>query len=119
MKVHADGQRLAQALLQLVSNAVRHTSPGQEIALGSEVTATTARLWVRDTGEGVPPDSRSRIFERFKRGSNSSGDDGAGLGLAIVAAIAEAHGGRVLLDTVPGEGARFTMEIPVAEGADR
>lgn len=119
VKVRADGQRLTQALLQLVSNAVRHTVPGQEIALGSEVTATTARLWVRDTGEGVPPDSRSRIFERFKRGSNSSGDDGAGLGLAIVAAIAEAHGGRVLLDTVPGEGARFTMEIPVAEGADR
>jgi len=117
--VRADGQRLTQALLQLVSNAVRHTSPGQEIALGSEVTATTARLWVRDTGEGVPSDSRSRIFERFKRGSNSSGDDGAGLGLAIVVAIAEAHGGRVLLDTVPGEGARFTMEIPVAGGAGR
>jgi two-component system OmpR family sensor kinase len=117
--VRADGQRLTQALLQLVSNAVRHTGPGQEIALGSAVTATTARVWVRDTGEGVPPDSRSRIFERFKRGSNANGDDGAGLGLPIVAAIAEAHGGRVLLDTVPGEGARFTIEIPVGEGGDR
>lgn len=67
----------------------------------------------------VPADMRSRIFERFKRGSNTNGDDGAGLGLPIVAAIAEAHGGRVLLDTVPGEGARFTIEIPAGEGGDR
>jgi two-component system, OmpR family, sensor kinase len=112
--VRADGQRLAQALLQLVSNAVRHTTTGQEIAVGSAVTATTARLWVRDTGEGVPPDSRTRIFERFKRGSNAAGDDGAGLGLPIVAAIAGAHGGTVLLDSEPGAGARFTIEFPVA-----
>ncbi|SDW72922.1 Signal transduction histidine kinase [Amycolatopsis xylanica] len=110
--IRADGQRLGQALLQLVSNAVRHTRDGQEIAIGSAVTAGSALLWVRDTGEGVPLDSRARIFERFKRGTNAGGDDGAGLGLPIVAAIAEAHGGRVLLDSVPGAGARFTIELP-------
>ncbi|WP_206795684.1 cell wall metabolism sensor histidine kinase WalK [Amycolatopsis sp. MtRt-6] len=110
--VRADGQRLVQALLQLVANAVRHTAAGQEIAVGSAVTATSVRLWVRDTGEGVPPDSRTRVFERFKRGSNAAGDDGAGLGLPIVAAIAGAHGGTVHLDSEPGEGARFTVEFP-------
>lgn len=111
--VRADGQRLVQALLQLVANAVRHTTAEQEIAVGSAVTATSVRLWVRDTGEGVPPDSRTRIFERFKRGSNADGDDGAGLGLPIVAAIAAAHGGSVRLDSVPGRGATFTIEFPL------
>ncbi|QWF83140.1 sensor histidine kinase [Amycolatopsis sp. CA-230715] len=115
--VRADGQRLAQALLQLVSNAVRHTRPDQEIALGSSAAGGTARIWVRDTGEGVPPDSRARIFERFKRGSNARDEDGSGLGLPIVVAIAEAHGGQVVLDSTPGDGALFTIELPISERA--
>ncbi len=114
--VLADAQRLTQALLQLASNAVRHTQPGDVIGLGSAVVAGELRMWVRDVGPGVRPADQERIFERFGRGEPSAGtargDDGSGLGLAIVSAIALAHGGRVDLDSVQGHGATFTVVLP-------
>jgi two-component system, OmpR family, sensor kinase len=70
---------------------------------------------VSDTGPGVA--DRDRIFERFSRGSTARRTDGAGLGLSIVRAIAVAHGGQVLLDSVPGRGATFTVEIPAVEAS--
>jgi signal transduction histidine kinase len=74
------------------------------------------RFWVSDAGPGVAAADRDRIFERFSRGSAAPRrSDGAGLGLSIVQAIAVAHGGRVLLDSVPGRGATFTVEIPAGE----
>jgi two-component system, OmpR family, sensor kinase len=69
------------------------------------------RFWVSDSGPGVSDDHRARIFERFARGGGRR-SDGAGLGLSIVRAIAVAHGGDVLLDSVPGRGATFTVVIP-------
>jgi two-component system, OmpR family, sensor kinase len=112
--VSADGQRLTQALLQLADNAVRHTADGDEIAIGSALERDQVRLWVRDTGPGVAPEDRERIFERFARARNAQGRtaEGSGLGLAIVTAIAEAHGGRVELDSTPGHGATFTLVLP-------
>ncbi|MDO9377548.1 MAG: HAMP domain-containing sensor histidine kinase [Nocardioidaceae bacterium] len=108
-----DGQRLTQALLQLAHNAVRHTGPGDEVAVGSRVAHGDLELWVRDTGSGVAPDDRDRIFDRFQRGAGSGGDDGFGLGLSIVSAIADAHGGTVVLDdTVVG--ATFRVRVPLA-----
>ena len=107
----ADGQRLTQAVVQLAKNAVEHTERGAEIGLGSKVTPDGARLWVRDTGSGVAPEDRERIFERFERGSNGKGD-GGGLGLAIVTAIARAHGGRVELDGSTDRGATFSITVP-------
>ncbi|MGO1317759.1 MAG: ATP-binding protein, partial [Cellulomonadaceae bacterium] len=109
-----DPQRITQAMLQLGANAVRHTAPGATIAIGSAVSqGSLLRFWVRDEGSGVAPEDAARIFDRFTRGAGSTRDDrGAGLGLAIVSAIAQAHGGRVLLDSVPGRGATFTLEIP-------
>jgi two-component system OmpR family sensor kinase len=74
-------------------------------------------LWVSDTGPGVAVADRDRIFERFSRGSTARRTDGAGLGLSIVRAIAVAHGGQVLLDSVPGRGATFTVEIPAVEAS--
>ncbi len=71
-----------------------------------------ARLWVRDTGPGVAPADRDVVFERFGRGSAPSGDDGFGLGLSIVSAIAEAHGGSVDVTDSPGGGARFEITLP-------
>jgi signal transduction histidine kinase len=107
-----DRQRLAQALIELMKNAVDHTEAEDEIVLGSEISGGRARFWVRDSGPGIPPEMRERIFDRFSRvGSRQS--DGAGLGLAIVRTIAEGHGGRVWVDSQVGEGTTFTIEVPV------
>jgi two-component system, OmpR family, sensor kinase len=115
--VSADRQRLTQAMLQLAQNAVQHTSDGDLIALGSAAVPGGARIWVRDTGPGVPAADRERIFERFARSAGARRSEGAGLGRAIVQAIAEAHGGRVELKSPPGEGAVFTIVIPMRGAA--
>jgi len=111
-----DEQRLMQAVLQLAANAVRHTADGELVAVGSAIDDGEVRFWVRDSGPGVRPEDRDRIFERFYRGrSGHRRSDGAGLGLSIVQAIAEAHGGRVQLDSVPGQGATFTVVVPISQ----
>jgi signal transduction histidine kinase len=107
----ADGQRLTQAVVQLAQNAVEYTEEGAEIGLGSAVTPGAARFWVRDTGPGVPPEDRERIFDRFERGASANHRQGAGLGLAIVTAIARAHGGRADLDGASA-GATFSITVP-------
>lgn len=111
--VWADPQRLTQAVLNLARNAVEQTAPGAEIGLGSEHRDGTVRLWVRDTGAGVAPEERERIFERFSRGRRGPRrSEGAGLGLSIVRAIADGHHGRVELDSAAGTGATFTLVLP-------
>jgi len=111
--VPLDEQRLTQALLQLCDNAVKHTSVGDVVALGSSYDGTTARLWVRDTGPGVPPEDRDQIFERFGRSVVPEADEGFGLGLSIVRAIARAHGGTVALEDEQPHGARFLLVLPI------
>lgn len=108
-----DGQRITQALLQLTANAVEHTGDGDVIAMGGDVSDGLLTLWVRDEGRGIEPEEQQRIFERFARGSGSDRRGGSGLGLAIVARIAESHGGAVRVESAPGEGARFVLEIPL------
>jgi signal transduction histidine kinase len=109
-----DRHRLTQAMMGLAQNAVQHTNDGESVWLGSEVDHREARLWVRDAGPGVAAEDQERIFSRFARASASRRrSEGAGLGLAIVRAIAEAHGGRVLLSSRPGDGATFTLVIPL------
>ena len=98
----------------LAQNAVQHTADGEPIWLGSEANHREARLWVRDAGAGIGPDDQERIFARFARASASRRrSEGAGLGLAIVRAIAEAHGGRAGVSSRPGAGATFTVTIPM------
>jgi signal transduction histidine kinase len=110
----ADRQRVTQALLQLAQNASQHTEEGNVIAVGSKVANGEACLWVRDTGPGVNLRDRERIFRRFERGDGGRGrSGGAGLGLAIVHAVARAHGGRVELDSEPGRGSTFALVIPI------
>jgi two-component system, OmpR family, sensor kinase len=112
--VVADRQRITQAVMNLVENAVAHTQPGDEIAIGSDVSGAEAMVWVRDSGPGIAPADQQRVFERFARGRHSrKRSEGSGLGLAIVKAIAEAHGGRVELDSRLGAGTRFTVVLPV------
>jgi signal transduction histidine kinase len=115
-RMPADRQRLTQALMQLAANAVRHTQEGDLIAVGSAVRDRSVELWVRDSGPGVPLADRERIFRRFMRGAGRTGaHDGAGLGLAIVTTIAEAHGGTVTVVDAPGGGACFVMTMPLRE----
>lgn len=113
-RTHAlvDTQRVTQALLQLCHNAVKHTAEGAEIGIGSRRHAGRVELWVRDTGTGVDPAVRDEMFERFARGD--ADDDGFGLGLSIVRAIALAHEGDVTLDPEsPGSpGATFRIQLP-------
>lgn len=109
-----DPQRVTQAMLQLCDNAAGHTAAGDRIAVGSATVDGTLRLWVRDTGPGVPAEDRDRIFERFARGAETGSGDrpGLGLGLAIVSAIATAHGGTVGVEDATPSGSRFTITLP-------
>lgn len=116
--VELDEQRLTQALLQLCDNAVKHTAPGDVVALGSAYDGAQVRLWVRDTGPGVAAEHREQIFERFGRGDVPEHDEGFGLGLSIVRAIARAHGGTVELADEQPHGARFTITVPAAGEPD-
>jgi two-component system OmpR family sensor kinase len=109
----ADRARITQAVLNLVDNAVKNTEDGATIAIGIGIRVKDIHIWVRDTGVGIPEDERERILERFVRGATAGRRyRGAGLGLAIVTTVAEAHGGRVTVESRPGEGSRFTMVLP-------
>ncbi|MDQ3938069.1 MAG: ATP-binding protein [Chloroflexota bacterium] len=110
--VSCDPQRITQAMLQLASNAVGHTETGDEIRVGGDVRVDEARFWVQDTGPGIADDEQHQIFRRFYRAGGQSRASGSGLGLSIVEAIAEAHGGRVEVNSNPGLGARFTVVVP-------
>lgn len=114
--VLADGQRLTQALVQLAANAVRFTSDGDRLAIGSRLNDGQVLLTVRDTGAGIPDQLKSAIFDRFTRGDRRGGN-GVGLGLAIVRSIATAHGGTVGVSDTPGGGATFTLTFPARDPA--
>ncbi|WP_160297447.1 sensor histidine kinase [Demequina flava] len=113
--VVVDGQRLTQAWLQLAANAVKFSEPDSTIWIGSSVTASHIRIWVRDQGIGIAPEEQTRVLERFHRVDPDA--EGAGLGLTIVAAIAAAHGGRLELDSALGTGSQFTIVLPNDGGA--
>lgn len=118
--LRADVQRLDQIMLNLCVNAARHTPSGGEIGIGAELATDHFRMWVRDTGEGIDEAEHERIFDRFHRASsNRHSGGGAGLGLSIVRAVAEAHGGSVSVDSAPGKGSRFTVIIPTDEAEHR
>jgi two-component system, OmpR family, sensor kinase len=110
--IAADRQRLVQAVMNLVDNAIRATKEHDTIAIGAEADGDQVRIWVRDTGPGIELEHRERIFDRFARGPDEPrGDGGSGLGLAIVRAIAEAHRGRIELDSSP-LGSTFALVLP-------
>ena len=118
-EIVADRQRLTQAVMQLAENAVQHTGDAGQIGLGSRVQGGVARFWVRDTGPGIAPEDATHIFGRFSRAAiGRRRSQGAGLGLSIVRAIAEAHGGLVELHSRPGDGATFAVTVPVRPGRD-
>ncbi len=110
----ADSQRLTQAVMELAQNAVEHTAEGDAIYIGSALDGDRACLWVRDEGPGISEKDQHRVFDRFARVTDTRrSSDGAGLGLSIVRAIAEAHHGRVELRSRRGEGSRFSILLPL------
>ncbi|HEU4319828.1 MAG TPA: HAMP domain-containing sensor histidine kinase [Acidimicrobiia bacterium] len=112
--IEADRHRLNQAMMNLIRNAAEHSPRGTPVRIGSKLDwRSRVSIWVADEGNPIPAADRDRIFDRFSRiESERRKTDGAGLGLAIVAAIAEAHGGQVEVDSPGGKGNVFTITIP-------
>jgi two-component system, OmpR family, sensor kinase len=111
--IQADQDRLTQVFLNLLQNAVAHTSRSQVIALGGARDACWIRLWVRDEGQGMSEEVREHVFERLYRAPDHEDEEaGLGLGLAIAQAIVQAHGGSIEVQSSPGAGARFTVLLP-------
>jgi two-component system OmpR family sensor kinase len=112
--VQGDDARLRMIAANLMTNALSHTPPGTPIHVAVFVLKNEAILEVADEGPGLDPEQASRIFDRFFRvdEARSRHNGGVGLGLAIVDAIAKAHGGRVSVVSTPGAGARFTVTLP-------
>ena len=108
----ADAIRLGQALANLVDNALKYTPAGGRVTLSVRLESDAAVIVVADNGPGIPPGERDAVFRRLYRGDSSRSQRGLGLGLSLVKAIVEAHGGTVLLDETPGGGARFTLRLP-------
>lgn len=112
-QIVVDRQRLTQAIINLAENATQHTQPEDVIAIGSALAEGQVRMWVRDTGAGILLQDQERIFQRFARSINRQRQsEGAGLGLSIVLAIAQAHGGRVELQSRVNLGSTFTLVLP-------
>jgi heavy metal sensor kinase len=111
--VLADGGMLRRLLDNLLDNAARHTPPAGRISLSGQVVAGVWQLSVADTGPGIDPALRARVFERFTRADSARGRDtgGAGLGLSLCAAIAELHGATLALDEERG-GTRWVLRLP-------
>jgi signal transduction histidine kinase len=114
----ADPARLAQVLVNLVRNAVRHTPPGGIVAAVPVQEGDWIRIEVRDTGQGIPAEELPHIWERFYRGERAREEesDGAGLGLALVKEMVEAMGGTVSAESTAGEGSAFTIRLPGVTG---
>ena len=112
-KVSGDRERLRQVLQNLLENAVKYSRAGEEVDVRTWAENGRVLVTVEDTGPGIPRDQHALIFERFGRANVGLGKPGTGLGLFIARSIAEAHGGRLTVDSTPGDGATFTLEVPV------
>jgi signal transduction histidine kinase len=115
--VTGDDHRLRQVVSNLLANAGIHTPPGTPVHVRLQAAGDRVRLEVADEGPGLEPEEVARIFERFYRGDPARG--GSGLGLSIVAAVVEAHGGRVSVDSAPGAGTRFVVDLHRAPQPER
>jgi signal transduction histidine kinase len=111
--LRGDPDKLAQLFLNLLDNAVKHSPRGATVHVRGEHADGTVIVRVRDTGSGLPEGAQVRLFQRFYRGENAV-RNGAGLGLAIAQAIAQAHGGNISARNVDGGGAEFAVLLPIA-----
>lgn len=117
LEVAGDRHRLRQLATILLDNALKYTPAGGKVMLRCAAHGKHAELSVTDTGPGIPAEEQSRIFDRFVRADSARtrAAGGSGLGLAIAKWIAEAHGGRISVESVPGNGSRFIVRLPLAD----
>lgn len=117
--IDGDRERLVQLLDNLVTNAVKFTPAGGQVEVELRQEGARALISVSDSGVGIPPADLEQLFERFFRASNATrgASTGTGLGLTIAKAIAEAHGGRISVQSTEGVGSTFTVELPLAAAA--
>ena len=118
--IAGDAHRLTQVLLNLLSNAVRHTpSDGRITVLVRQIGGEEVQVTVQDTGEGIPSGELSRVFERFYCVDHARNRDagGSGLGLTIACSLIDAHGGRIWAHSIKGRGSEFTFVLPPVLGA--
>jgi signal transduction histidine kinase len=115
----ADGDRLAQVFTNLVDNALKFTSAGGTVRLQAEMVRGEMHVSVDDTGRGIPASALPHVFDRFYQAdiSRSRSRHGAGLGLAIVLEIVQAHGGRISVRSQEGQGTSFVVNLPLAQSA--
>jgi signal transduction histidine kinase len=116
--LRADGRRIRQVLFNLLSNAIGFSAPGQTVTLAAMRRGDEIVFKVSDRGRGIPNDVLDRVFDRFESHTGGSRHRGPGLGLSIVRALVELHGGRVQIDSVYGEGTTVTCVFPI-DGAPR
>jgi len=112
--LRGDPDKLAQLFLNVLDNAVKHSPRGTTVHVRGSRDDGAVIVRVRDSGSGLPQGAQTRLFQRFYRGENAQ-RDGAGLGLAIAQAIAQAHGGSIRASNVEGGGAEFAVRLPVAK----
>jgi signal transduction histidine kinase len=117
LQVAADKRVLTQILMNLMSNSVKFTDPGGRIELGASGGEKEIRLWVSDTGSGIPPEFLSRIAEPFEQAANdlARAHGGSGLGLALVKSLVTLHGGSFAITSVLGEGTCVTVTLPIVQ----
>jgi signal transduction histidine kinase len=111
--VSGDRTRLEQVAANLLDNAIKYTPAGGTVEVAIERDGTNAAIAVRDTGAGIPASELPRIWDRLFRGDASRSERGLGLGLSLVKAIVEAHGGTVGVNSDPGRGSVFSVSLPL------
>ncbi len=112
IEVSADSLRLQRAMGNLVDNAIKYTPAGGSVSVTAGRVSGGVQIVVADTGDGIPADEHERIWERLYRVDKSRSERGLGLGLSLVKAIVEAHGGEISVASEPGRGSRFTIRLP-------
>ncbi len=117
--VYADPVRIEQVAANLIDNAVKYTPAGGQVLVDAEALGGRAVLRVRDTGQGIPAQELPRIWDRLFRGDRSRHERGLGLGLSLVKAVVEAHGGTVDVSSRTGQGSTFTVTLPRGGDAAR